>query len=280
MRAITPFAIDVGEDALDDLRRRLRSTRWPEPATAGGWVQGVPLEYLRDLCGYWADAYDWRATESRLNKLPQFRAEIDGLGVHFVHVRSPHADAVPLVLTHGWPGSFVEFEQVIGPLTDGPQPFHVICPSLPGYAFSDKPHDIGWTVERIADAWAELMTRLGYKHFLAQGHDWGTSVTTALAQRHPSRLLGIHLVPPLVAPDPSTFGDLTDAERAALADLDSGSAGDGYSLEQSTRPQTVGYGLVDSPSRYAPGSSRSSKPGRTATATSSRCSKLISCWTT
>jgi pimeloyl-ACP methyl ester carboxylesterase len=247
MRAITPYEIDIGEAALDDLRHRLRATRWPEPATAGGWVQGVPLPYLRDLCAYWADTYDWRATESRLNRLPQFRTEIDGLGIHFVHVRSPHPAAVPLVLTHGWPGSFVEFEQVIGPLTGGSQPFHVVCPSLPGYAFSDKPAHTGWTVERIADAWAELMARLGYEQFFAQGHDWGTSVSTALAQRHRSRVRGIHVMPPLVAPDPSTFDDLTDAERAALADLNSGSAGDGYSMEQSSRPQTIGYALLDSP---------------------------------
>jgi pimeloyl-ACP methyl ester carboxylesterase len=245
MTAIEPFTIDVADSALEDLRTRLSATRWPEPATTSGWEQGPPVDYLRSLCRYWADGYDWRAAESRLNRLPQFRTVIDGLGVHFAHVRSPHPHAVPLVMTHGWPGSFVEFERVMGPLADGSPPFHVVCPSLPGYAFSDKPAAPGWTVERIADAWAELMTRLGYEQFLAQGHDWGTSVSTALAQRHPARVLGLHLVPPLVAPDPATFGDLTDAERAALAGLVSND--DGYSWEHRTRPQTIGYALVDSP---------------------------------
>jgi pimeloyl-ACP methyl ester carboxylesterase len=245
MTAIEPFTIDVADAALDDLHTRLRATRWPESATTSGWEQGPPLDYLRDLCEYWTDGYDWRATESRLNRLPQFRTVVDGVGIHFAHVRSSHPDAVPLVMTHGWPGSFLEFERVIGPLTEGSPPFHVVCPSLPGYAFSGKPAGPGWTVERIADAWAELMSRLGYDRFLAQGHDWGTSVSTALAQRHPARVRGLHLVPPLAAPDPATFGDLTEAERAALADLDS--SDDGYSLEHRTRPQTIGYGLVDSP---------------------------------
>jgi epoxide hydrolase len=245
MTTIEPFTIDVAESALDDLRTRLRATRWPESATTAGWDQGPPVDYLREVCAYWADGYDWRATEARLNTLPQFRTVVDGLGIHFAHVRSPDPDAVPLVMTHGWPGSFVEFERVVRPLTEGSPPFHIVCPSLPGYAFSDKPAGPGWTVERIADAWAELMTRLGYERFAAQGHDWGTSVSTALAQRHPSRVLGLHLVPPLVAPDPATFADLTASERAALADLDKND--DGYSIEHRTRPQTIGYALVDSP---------------------------------
>lgn len=247
----TPFEIRADEAALQDLRDRLRRTRWPEPATAPGWAQGVPLDHVRDLCAYWADGYDWRATEARLNKLPQFRMEIDGLGLHFVHARSPHPQATPLVLTHGWPGSIVEFARVVEPLTRPPDPadaFHVVCPSLPGYGFSDRPATTGWTVEHIADAWATLMTRLGYERFAAGGHDWGTSISTALAQRHRDRVLGIHLVPPLVAPDPATSGDLTAAERAALHDLETaGRDGDGYSLQQSTRPQTIGYALVDSP---------------------------------
>jgi pimeloyl-ACP methyl ester carboxylesterase len=223
----------------------LRRTRWPEPATAGGWAQGVPLDYLRELCAYWADGYDWRASERRLNRIPQFRTTIDGLGIHFLHARSPHPEAVPLVLTHGWPGSVVEFVKVIGPLTDA---FHVVCPSLPGYAFSDRPAEPGWTVERTAAAWVQLMERLGYQRFLAAGHDWGTSISTSIAQQHPEKVIGIHLMPPLVAPDPATFGSLTPAESSALHDLEaSGESGDGYSLEQSTRPQTIGYGLVDSP---------------------------------
>ncbi|GAA3345558.1 epoxide hydrolase [Amorphoplanes nipponensis] len=256
---ITPFQIRVADDMLDDLRERLRRTRWPEPATVGGWTQGVPLRELQELCEYWTDGYDWRAAEARLNRMPQFRTDIDGLGIHFVHARSPHPEATPLVLTHGWPGSIVEFAKVIGPLTDpvtnGGEPsdaFHVVCPSLPGYGFSDRPAEHGWTVERTAASWVQLMARLGYPRFVAAGHDWGTSISTSIAQRHPDRVIGIHLMPPLVAPDPATFGALTPAEQAALDDLAaSGESGDGYSLEQSTRPQTIGYALVDSPAALA-----------------------------
>jgi alpha-beta hydrolase superfamily lysophospholipase len=213
---ITPFEIRAGDDVLADLRGRLRQTRWPEPATAGGWVQGVPLEELQALCGYWADEYDWRAAEARLNRMPQFRTSIDGLGIHFVHARSPHPEAVPLVLTHGWPGSIAEFTKVVGPLTDpvahgaaATDAFHVVCPSLPGYGFSDRPAERGWTVERTAAAWVQLMARLGYPRFVAAGHDWGTSISTSIAQQHPDQVIGIHLLPPLVAPDPATFGTLT-----------------------------------------------------------------------
>ena len=252
---VRPFRLAVPEAELRDLRERLRRTRWPEPATVGDWSQGVPLGYLRELCRHWADGYDWRATEARLNGLGQFRTELDGLGIHFLHVRSPSPGALPLVLTHGWPGSVVEFLKVIGPLTDpvghggeAADAFHVVCPSLPGYGFSDKPARPGWGVERIAAAWAALMARLGYDRYGAQGSDWGTSVSVSLAQQDPGHVAGIHLTPPLAPPDPATLGDLTEAERAALADLEE--AGDwesGYSQEQATRPQTVGYGLVDSP---------------------------------
>jgi pimeloyl-ACP methyl ester carboxylesterase len=252
---VRPFRLAVPEAALRDLRDRLARTRWPEPATADGWSQGVPLDYLRKLCRYWAEDYDWRATEARLNGLGQFRTELDGLGVHFLHVRSPHPEALPLVLTHGWPGSVVEFLKVIGPLTDpvahggeAGDAFHVVCPSLPGYGFSDKPDRPGWGVERIARAWASLMARLGYDRYGAQGGDWGTSVSASLGQQDPEHLAGIHLMPPLAPPDPATFGDLTERERAALADLErAGEEEAGYSTEQATRPQTVGYGLVDSP---------------------------------
>jgi pimeloyl-ACP methyl ester carboxylesterase len=245
---IEPFRVRFGAEVIDDLRARLRRTRWPEPATSAGWVQGTPLAYAQKLCRYWAEAYDWSAAEARLNRHPQFRTVIDGLTVHFVHVRSSRPDAVPLLMTHGWPGSVVEFADVIDPLVAAG--FHVVCPSLPGYGFSDKPSAPGWSVHRTADAWAELMARLGYPRFLAQGHDWGTSISTSLAQRHPSRVLGIHLMPPLVAPDPATFADLTPAESAALETL-SDDSGDGYSFLHSTRPQTIGYGLVDSPAALA-----------------------------
>jgi len=251
---IRPFAIGVDAAALDDLRDRLRRAHWPERETVDDWSQGVPLGYLQDLCGYWAGRYDWRATVARLNQIPQFTTTIDGLDIHFLHVRSRHPGAMPLIMTHGWPGSFLEFERALGPLTDpaanGGDPagaFDVVVPSLPGYGFSGKPASAGWDIHRIARAWAELMTRLGYGRFLAMGSDWGTSITTSLALQHPGRLLGIHLVPPLAPPDRAA-DDLTDDERAALADLDERSRTDsGYSAIQGTRPQTVGYALADSP---------------------------------
>ena len=190
---ITAFRIDVPEAELRDLRERLRRTRWPEPETVRDRSQGVPLAYMRELCAYWADAYDWRATESRLNALAQFRTEIDGLGIHFLHVRSRHADALPLVITHGWPGSIVEFLKVIGPLADptahggdAADAFHVVCPSLPGYGFSDKPARQGWKVGRIAAAWTQLMARVGYERYGAQGSDWVRASPRASASRTPT----------------------------------------------------------------------------------------------
>jgi hypothetical protein len=240
-----PFRIGVDPARIDDLRRRLRATRWPEPETVDDWSQGVPLAYARELCRYWAENYDWSRRRAGLNAVPQYTTRLDGLDIHFLHVRSPDPGALPLVMTHGWPGSVVEFRKVIGPLSET---FHLVIPSLPGYGFSDRPAGTGWTIERIADAWAQLMTRLGYDRYGTQGHDWGTSVSTALAQRHPEHVAGIHLVPPLAPPDPDTFDDLTDDERRALRDLEkAGESEDGYSLEQATKPQTIGYGLVDSP---------------------------------
>ena len=213
------------------------------------WSQGVPLGYLEELCDHWASEYDWRATEARLNALPQFRTEIDGLGIHLVHLRSKDPDAIPLVMTHGWPGSIVEFLKVVEPLRED---FHLVIPSLPGYGFSDKPGAPGWGVERIAAVWIELMARLGYKRYGAQGSDWGTSVSSLIGQRDREHVLGIHLMPPLAPPDPATLDDLTDAERAALADLRRASELDsGYSKEHATRPQTIGYSLTDSPAGLA-----------------------------
>jgi epoxide hydrolase len=259
MPPIAPFRIDVPEAELDDLRDRLRRTRWPEPAPAAGWAQGVPLPYVQELCAHWADGYDWRATERRLNALPQVRTGIDGLGIHAIHVRSPHPDAFPVVLTHGWPGSVVEFLDVLAPLADpvahgghAADAFHVVCPSLPGYGFSDKPREPGWVVDRIAAAWAELMARLGYTRYGAQGSDWGTSVSTRLGVCDRDHVAGIHLMPPLAPPDAATFDDLTDGERAALAALEHAAEWDsGYSQEHATRPQTIGYALVDSPAALA-----------------------------
>jgi epoxide hydrolase len=252
---LQPFQIEIPEADLHELRERLARTRWPESETVGDWSQGVPLVYLKELCDYWAKQYDWRATESRLNALPQFRTVIDGLGIHFLHVRSPHPEALPLVITHGWPGSIVEFLKVIGPLTDpaahGGDPadaFHVVCPSLPGYGFSDQPNRPGWDIQQIAAAWAALMARLGYERYGAQGSDWGTSISASLAQQDPGHVAGIHLTPPLAPPDPTTFDDLTEREREALASMERSAEWDsGYSQEQSTRPQTIGYALVDSP---------------------------------
>jgi pimeloyl-ACP methyl ester carboxylesterase len=257
--ALQPFRIAASEAALDDLRRRLRATRWPERETVDDWSQGIPLAYVQDVCAYWAEKYDWRAREARLNRFAQFRTELGGLGIHFVHVRSPHADALPLVITHGWPGSIVEFQKVIEPLTnptahggEARDAFHVVCPSLPGYGFSDKPARAGWKVERIADAWAELMARLGYARYVAQGGDWGAMVTTRIGIQDTAHCAAIHLNMPIAPPDPATLNDLTEREKSALAGMQHYQEWDsGYSKQQSTRPQTVGYGLVDSPAGQA-----------------------------
>jgi pimeloyl-ACP methyl ester carboxylesterase len=254
---ITPFTIDVPQADLDDLAERLRRTRWPEAETVDDWSQGIPLSYTKELCGYWADGYDWRAREAALNRFAQFRTEVDGLGVHFLHVRSPHDDALPLVITHGWPGSVVEFHKVIEPLTDptahggdAADAFHVVAPSLPGYGFSDKPSAPGWNVHRIADAWATLMARLGYERYGAQGGDWGAMVTAAIGHRDADHLAGIHLNMPIVIP--TTTEDLTPQEQGALDAMTHYQTWEaGYSTQQSTRPQTVGYGLVDSPAGQA-----------------------------
>jgi epoxide hydrolase len=252
--AIEPFRIDIPQDRLDDLRLRLARTRWPEPEPVADWSQGVPLAILTELCQHWHDEYDWRTTEQRLNRIPQFRTTIDDLPIHFLHVRSPHPDATPLILTHGWPGSFLEFEQALPLLTDPPDgepAFHVVAASLPGYAFSGQPTTTGWDIHHIARAWCELMARLDYPRFLAAGSDWGTSISTSIALQQPNRLVGLHLVPPLVPPDGHAT-DLTDAERASLADLDERTrTGSGYSAMHGTRPQTVGYALSDSPAGLA-----------------------------
>ncbi len=256
---VTPFVIEVPEAELSDLRARLRQTRWPEPEPVADWSQGVPLAWLQDLCRYWAQDYDWRRAEANLNALPLARTVLDGLPVVFAHVRSPHPGALPLILTHGWPGSVVEFTKVMGPLADpvayggeAADAFHVVCPSLPGYGFSGKPDRTGWGVERIARAWAALMARLGYRRYGAAGSDWGTSVSASLGQQDRAHVAGIHLVPPLAGPDPATFGDLTGAERAAITSLEhAGEWDSGYSREHATRPQTIGYGLVDSPAALA-----------------------------
>jgi pimeloyl-ACP methyl ester carboxylesterase len=243
--AIEPFTLAIAEAELEDLRRRLRAARWPEPQTHP--EQGVALAQLQALCAYWADGYDWRALERRLNAAGQFRTTIDGLGIHFLHARSPQPDAFPLVLTHGWPGSVVEYLDALEPLTAAG--FHCVVPSLPGYGWSDKPAEAGWGVERIARAWAQLMGRLGYDRYGAQGSDWGTSVSASLGQQHPEHVAGIHLMPPLAPP---TEDPPTPAEQAALDAMARSARHDaGYSTEQRTRPQTIGYSLTDSPAGLA-----------------------------
>ncbi len=256
---VQPFEVRIDSAEVADLRDRLTRTRWPERETVDDWSQGVPLAYARELCGHWADGYDFGLAD-RVNAFPQFRATLggrgsDGLGIHFLHVRSPEPGALPLVLTHGWPGSIVEFLKVLGPLTDprahGGDPadaFHVVAPSLPGFGWSDKPAAPGWNVERIARAWVELMALLGYDRYGAQGGDWGATVTDRLGQQSPEGLVGIHVNMAAVRPDKDALGDLTTAEQRALDDLAEHAAhGTGYSAQQSTRPQTLGYGITDSP---------------------------------
>lgn len=252
---VTPFRIETPEADLEDLRERLNRTRWPDPETPDDWSQGIPLAYVQELVTYWREHYDWRRAETLLNGFPQFRTTIDDVGIHFLHVRSEHADATPLLMTHGWPGSVMEFHKVIGPLVDpaahggdAADAFHVVCPSLPGYGFSDKPTRPGWGVGKIAEAWDVLMRRLGYDGYLAQGGDWGAIVTTMIAIQNKGACRGIHLNMPIAPPDPETMNDLTPAEQSALAGMKHYQDWDsGYSKQQSTRPQTLGYGLADSP---------------------------------
>ncbi len=259
MSAITPFKIDIDEQQLIDLQQRLEMTRWPEKETPNDWTQGIPLSYVQEVVEYWKTSYNWREREALLNRFDQFKTEINGLNIHFIHQRSKVADATPLIITHGWPGSIVEFQKVIEPLTDpeafggkADDAFHVICPSIPGYAFSDKPAETGWNVSKVADTWAKLMAKLGYDKYFAQGGDWGSMITTALGMQDPEHCMGIHLNMPIVGPDPETMADLTDREKMALAAMQHYQDSDsGYSKQQSTRPQTLGYGLVDSPAGQA-----------------------------
>jgi epoxide hydrolase len=251
--AIRPFSIALSDDVLIDLRTRLSRTRWPDAEVVDDWSQGIPMSYVRDLAQYWADDYDWRNREARLNRFSQFVTEIDDIALHFIHVRSPHDSAMPLVLSHGWPGSIVEFQKVIEPLTDPTKfggeardAFHVVAPSLPGFGFSGKPTITGWGVERIGAAFVELMARLGYEHYIAQGGDWGSAITSAIGATDAEHCAAIHLTLAMSSrpsAEPSTPQELHALERAKYyADWDSG-----YSTQQRTRPQTLGYGLNDSP---------------------------------
>jgi pimeloyl-ACP methyl ester carboxylesterase len=253
---IRPFHADIPEDELADLRRRILATRWPHKELVEDRSQGVQLATLQALARYWTTDYDWRKAEAKLNALPQFITEIDGLDIHFIHVRSPHENALPLIMTHGWPGSVIELLETIGPLTDptahGGNPedaFHLVLPSLPGYGFSGEPTELGWDSGRIARAWAELMDRLGYTRYVAQGGDVGAAVTDAMGRQAPEGLLGIHinlLVASLGLED--QLPAESEQERAAHDAVNTFTMdGFGYFLEQSTRPQTIGYALLDSP---------------------------------
>ncbi len=258
MTAITPFDITISHEDVADLQQRIGNTRWPDAETTDDWTQGVPLAYVQELVEYWGSDYDHQRLAKRLNTYDNFNTTLLDLGIHFMHIKSSNAQARPLLLTHGWPGSVVEFLKVIEPLTE-PQKhggkaedaFHLVIPSLPGYGFSDKPTTTGWSVEKTADAWAELMARLDYPRYFAQGGDWGAVVTSHIGRRDPEHCLGIHLNMVTVPPDPNA-SDLTDIELSALAGWQFYQESDsGYSKQQATRPQTLGYGLVDSPSGQA-----------------------------
>jgi microsomal epoxide hydrolase len=252
-----PFRIEIPQADLDDLDRRLAQTRWPDEVPGVGWARGVPLGYLKELAEYWRTTYDWRAMEAKLNELPQFTTEIDGADIHFVHVTSPEPDATPLLITHGWPGSFAEYLDVIGPLTDprahGGDPadaFHVVIPTLPGFGFSGPTRATGWDVKRIAAAWKRLMADLGYTRYVAQGADLGLLVSLELGLIDPDHVAGVHLNMLVTFPpdDPAEMADLTEQDFARLGQLQHFDQElSGHVKLQATRPQTVGYALTDSP---------------------------------
>lgn len=252
---ISPFRVAIAETELQDLRRRVSQTRWPEHETCDDWSQGTPLAYTRELADYWCNDYDWRRFEQRLNQWPQFTTGIEGIDIHFIHRRSPRADALPIIISHGWPGSVAEFHKVIDALADpvahggrAEDAFHVVVPSLPGFGFSGKPEVTGTSVETIGRMWGTLMSRLGYDRYVAQGGDWGAMITQNMALTETTHCAGIHINMPIVAPDPDTMDSLTPQEQSALEGMTFYSEWDsGYSKQQSTRPQTLSYGLADSP---------------------------------
>ncbi len=252
--AIGPFHVEFSDERVDDLRRRIAATRWPSKELVDERSQGVQLAAAQAVARYWLDEYDFGRVEERMNELPNFLTEIDGVDIHFIHVTSSHANALPLIMTHGWPGSVIELLDSVGPLTDptshggsGDDAFHLVLPSLPGYGFSGEPVELGWDLGRTARAWAELMRRLDYTRYVAQGGDVGAGVTDAMARQAPEGLVGIHtnlLVPALGGTMPTN----TDEERAAAAQIATfGQSGNGYFVEMATRPQTIGYALLDSP---------------------------------
>lgn len=255
MTEIKDYRIDISEEVIQDLKSRLKLTRFPDEETPNDWTQGIPLTYMQEIRDYWLNEYDWKSRETLLNQWPGFTTSLQGLDIHFLHIRSKVESAKPLILTHGWPGSIIEFQKVIGPLTDpeahggnAEDAFHLVCPSLPGFGFSGQPTETGWNIDKIATAWNELMLRLGYDEYFAQGGDWGSIVTTMIGVQNLGNCKAMHVNMPIVGPDPETMGDLTDLEKVALAGLQFYQEHDsGYSKQQSTRPQTLGYGLADSP---------------------------------
>ncbi|MGX9179019.1 epoxide hydrolase family protein [Mesorhizobium sp. BHbdii] len=268
-RSIRPFTVSIPQAALEDLRGRITETRWPDRETVDDQSQGIQLAKLKPLVAYWGTGYDWRKAEAKLNALPQFLTTIDGVDIHFIHVRSRHANAMPLIMTHGWPGSVLELLKTVGPLTDptahggrSEDAFDLVLPSMPGFGFSGKPTDTGWGPDRIAQAWAELMRRLGYTSYVAQGGDWGSPVSSAMARQAPAGLLGIHInlpaiVPPeiaavLAAGGPAPAG-LSEKERVAFDAFSAGAkmGNRSYAVMMGTRPQTVGYAINDSPAGLA-----------------------------
>ena len=252
---IRPYQVEIPDSALADLRRRIAATRWPTRELVADRSQGVQLATLQELARYWEHDYDWSRCQARLNALPQFTTRIDGVDIHFIHVRSPHDHAMPLVMTHGWPGSVIEMLEVVGPLTDptahggsAEDAFHLVLPSLPGYGFSGEPNQLGWGPGRTAQAWAVLMTRLGYDRYVAQGGDVGASITDAMGHMAPEGLIGIHINLLVGGLGAATHPSGTEEERAAIEQLATfRQSGFGYFLEQATRPQTIGYALLDSP---------------------------------
>ena len=251
--SIRPFTIDIPQADLNDLKDRLARTRWPDELPDVGWRYGVPLAYLKELAGYWRDSYDWRKHEAQLNEHPQFTTTIDGARVHFMHIRSREASAIPLILTHGWPGSIVEFLDSIGPLTDpaahGDDPadaFHLVIPSIPGYGFSGPTSDTGWGYARVARAFAELMSRLGYDRYGAQGGDWGAAISTTLGVVDTQHVIGVHTN--MFGTRPPADAELTEDERAKVErGAEFQREGRGYFMEQASKPQTLSYALTDSP---------------------------------
>ena len=255
MSDIKPYKIKISNEDLEDLKGRLSSTRWPEKETVEDWSQGVPLSYIKEVHDYWINEYDWRSREEYYNSFPQFITDIEGIDIHFIHIKSKHEEAQPLIMSHGWPGSIVEFHKVINSLVDpvsyggkAEDAFHLVCPTLPGYGFSGKPTQTGTGVERIAELWDLLMNKIGYSEFFAQGGDWGSAITIAIGKQNKGSCKGLHVNMPFAPPTKEALENPSERDKIAFEGLNYYQEwGSGYSKQQSTRPQTLGYGLVDSP---------------------------------